>query len=92
MMSATTSTEGPSAQKQQTFEFTKRKRWADLLIAELAEAIILILSSTRKVLFCSAAAFELLGWRDEEFIDLDLCDFISGAYIFFVFLAEYVLT
>lgn len=89
-MSATTSTaaDGSSAQKelqQHNFEFTKRKRWADLLIAELAEAIILILSSSRKVLFCSAAAYELLGWRDEEFIDIDLCDFMNGAQILYIF-------
>ena len=37
------------------FEFTKRKRWADLLITELTEAIILILSTQCQILYCSAA-------------------------------------
>ena len=63
---------------KQTFEFTKRKRWADLLINELSEAIVLILSPGREVMFCGAAVNELLGWKDEEFIDRDLIEFITG--------------
>jgi len=70
---------GPSAQKPPvTFEFTKRKRWADLLIKELADAIIFILSPTCKVLYCGTAVTELLGWRDEELIDGDLMDLINA--------------
>ncbi|KAG1800891.1 white collar 2 type of transcription factor [Suillus plorans] len=61
-----------------TFEFTKRKRWADLLIHELSEAIIFVLSSESKVLFCSRAVSELLGWRDTELIDKDMLDFVNG--------------
>ncbi|KAG2146884.1 white collar 2 type of transcription factor [Suillus bovinus] len=61
-----------------TFEFTKRKRWADLLIHELSEAIIFVLSNECKVLFCSRAVSELLGWRDTELIDKDLVDFANG--------------
>jgi hypothetical protein len=62
---------------QQPFEFTKRKRWADLLITELADAIIFILSSTCKVLYCGTAVNELLGWRDVDLIDGDLINFID---------------
>ncbi|KAG2157560.1 white collar 2 type of transcription factor [Suillus clintonianus] len=61
-----------------TFEFTKRKRWADLLIHELSEAIIFVLSNECKVLFCSRAISELLGWRDTELIDKDLVDLVNG--------------
>jgi len=69
---------GPSAHKPlPIFEFTKRKRWADLLIKELADAIILILSPTRKILYCGTAVTELLGWKDEELIDGDLMDLIN---------------
>lgn len=63
-----------------TFEFTKRKRWADLLIHELSEAIIFVLSSESKVLFCSRAVSELLGWRDTELIDKDILDFVNGKH------------
>ena len=64
-----------------TFEFTKRKRWADLLITELTEAIILILSTQCQILYCSAAVKELLGWRDEDLIDTQLLDLVNGAWM-----------
>jgi PAS domain-containing protein len=64
-----------------TFEFTKRKRWADLLITELTEAIILILSTQCQILYCSAAVKELLGWRDEELIDAEFLDLVNGAWM-----------
>lgn len=65
---------------QLTFEFTKRKRWADLLITELADAIILILSPSLKILFCGTAVTEILGWSDHELIDSDLIDLIPRKY------------
>jgi hypothetical protein len=60
------------------FEFTKRKRWADLLITELTEAIVLILSTKCQILYCSAAVKELLGWRDEDLIDTEFLDLVNG--------------
>ncbi|VDB82760.1 unnamed protein product [Peniophora sp. CBMAI 1063] len=61
------------------FEFTRRKRWADLLINELSEGIIFALSSTGKVLFCSHSSFELLGWRDEELVDHNVSEIMHHA-------------
>ncbi|KAF9818613.1 hypothetical protein IEO21_02593 [Rhodonia placenta] len=61
----------------QVFEFTKRKRWADLLVTELSEAIILVLSATCQVWYCGAAVTELLGWKDEDLVDVDLTDFMN---------------
>ncbi|KAL1744353.1 blue light receptor [Schizophyllum fasciatum] len=62
----------------QIFEFTKRKRWADLLVTELADAIILVLGVPNpKVLYCGAAVEELLGWRDTDVIDLDLTELMN---------------
>ncbi|TRM59280.1 blue light receptor [Schizophyllum amplum] len=70
------STSGPGA--AQLFEFTKRKRWADLLITELADAIILVLAVPNpKILYCGAAVEELLGWRDADVIDLDLTELMN---------------
>lgn len=63
------------------FEFTKRKRWADLLITELTEAIILILSTQCQILYCSSAVKELLGWRDEDLIDTEFLDLVNGTWI-----------
>ena len=71
----------PSSFPSSTFEFTKRKRWADLLITELTEAIILILSTRCQILYCGAAVKELLGWRDEDLIDTEFLDLVNGAWI-----------
>jgi hypothetical protein len=64
-----------------TFEFTKRKRWADLLITELTEAIILILSTQCQILYCSAVVKELLGWGDKDLIDTEFLDLVNGAWM-----------
>ncbi|KZT69778.1 hypothetical protein DAEQUDRAFT_709504 [Daedalea quercina L-15889] len=61
----------------QTFEFTKRKRWADLLVTELREAIVLVLSPACKVWYCGAAVEDLLGWKDEELVDGDITDLMN---------------
>ncbi|KAF8891182.1 hypothetical protein BD779DRAFT_1513708 [Infundibulicybe gibba] len=69
---------GSSPQKPPlTFEFTKRKRWADLLVTELADVLIFILSPTCKVLYCGSAVTELLGWRDVDLVEYDLLEFIN---------------
>jgi PAS domain-containing protein len=69
--------------KQPTFEFTRRKRWAELLVNELSEAITLVLSPVGKILFCGPAVTELLGWRDEELIDGDLLELVNGEHFLF---------
>ncbi|KZP12714.1 hypothetical protein FIBSPDRAFT_921787 [Athelia psychrophila] len=66
-----------TAKSPSSFEFTKRKKYADLLISELTDAIQLILSLECKVLFCSPAVTELLGWRDEDLIDGDFIELIN---------------
>ena len=53
----------PPSLSPPNFEFTKRQRWADLLTAELTEAIILTFSTQCQILYCSVAVKELLGWR-----------------------------
>ena len=61
------------------FEFTKRKRWADLLVTELNDSVILVLSEACQVWYCGNAVTELLGWRDDELVDGDLIDLMNGA-------------
>ncbi|KAI0807757.1 hypothetical protein C8Q74DRAFT_1213577 [Fomes fomentarius] len=74
-----TSTQPVSPVKEiPVFEFTKRKRWADLLITELNDSIIFVLSETCKVWYCGNAVSELLGWRDDELVDGDLLDLMNA--------------
>lgn len=77
-MSGPSSSSAPNQKNQPTFEFTKRKRFADLLITELVGTINLVLSSDCKILFCGAAVTDLLGWRDEDLVDGDLIELING--------------
>ncbi|KAI9065359.1 GATA-domain-containing protein, partial [Trametes sanguinea] len=60
------------------FEFTKRKRWADLLITEVSDTLILVLSESCQVWYCGSAVTELLGWRDDELVDGDLIDLMNA--------------
>lgn len=81
MQMSTTSAAGPSqdqAKPQQTFDFTKKKRWADLLLTELVDNIVLVLSVGGKILYCGNAVTELLGWRDVELIDVDFVNLVDG--------------
>ena len=78
---STTSAAGQSqaqAKTQQTYDFTKRKRWADLLLTELVDNIVLILSVSGKILYCGNAVTELLGWRDVDLVDLDFVNLVDG--------------
>ncbi|EMD38174.1 hypothetical protein CERSUDRAFT_122924 [Gelatoporia subvermispora B] len=59
------------------FEFTRRKRWADLLVAELSDAVALVLAADGTVWYCGAAVEELLGWRDAELVDGDFGDLVN---------------
>jgi PAS domain-containing protein len=67
--------------QQLIFDFTKRKRWADLLITELTEVIMLVLSDTGVVWYCGPAVEDLLGWTDEEVVDMNFCEVMNGARI-----------
>jgi hypothetical protein len=68
----------PSSSGAKTFDFTKRKRWADLLATDLAEGTNFVLSPACIVLYCGPTVQELIGWRDEDFVDHNLLDFLSG--------------
>jgi len=97
-MSTTTTAPGVAAaagQSPQTYDFTKRKRWADLLLTELVDNIALVLSVSGKILYCGKAVTELLGWRDVDLVDVDFVNLIDGkdrssSLAFFFFLTTYV--
>jgi hypothetical protein len=62
------------------YEFPKRKRWADLILTELVDVVVFIVSPTCKILYCGAAITEILGWRDIDLIDLDFSELIDGNF------------
>lgn len=72
------STNGNSQSK--VFDFTKRKRWADLLITELSGVVMVILSSSGNVMFCGEAAKEMLHWK-EDVNELPIVDLMHRALL-----------
>ena len=70
----------PPSSSTSTFEFTKRKHWADL-ITELTETVILIFSTRCQILYCGTAVKELLGWRNEDLIDTKFLDLVNGTLV-----------
>ncbi|KAJ7461516.1 blue light receptor [Mycena latifolia] len=60
-----------------SFEFGKRKRWADLVITELVDVLLLVLSPQGKVLYCGNGLRGLLGWKDTDLIDYDFADLLN---------------
>jgi hypothetical protein len=73
------------------WDFTKRKRWTDLLITELSDTIILILAPTCKILYCDQAIQELLGWNDADLVDYDFLGLISGEYFILIVPTTFVI-
>ncbi|KAJ7256488.1 hypothetical protein B0H12DRAFT_1112318 [Mycena haematopus] len=60
------------------FEFGKRKRWADLVVTELVDVLLLVLSPQGKVLYCGNGLKGLLGWTDTDIIDYDFTDLLDA--------------
>ncbi|KAH6918451.1 white collar 2 protein [Coprinopsis sp. MPI-PUGE-AT-0042] len=60
------------------FDFLKRKRWADLLIAELYDTMGFVVTPSTKVIYCRCAGMgDQFGWSENDFIDCELTDFIN---------------
>ncbi|KAJ7112419.1 hypothetical protein C8R43DRAFT_1040697 [Mycena crocata] len=68
----------PLSNAAPSFEFGKRKRWADLVITELVDVLLLVLSSQGKVLYCGNGLKGLLGWNDKDIIDYDFSDLLNA--------------
>jgi PAS domain-containing protein len=71
----------PNPHPVPSWEFTRRKRWADLIATELSEAIVLVLSPRRKVLYCNPSVREMLGWLDDDLVDMDFTELVNGLYL-----------
>ncbi len=74
---------------QLTFDFTKRKRWADLLLTELVDNIVFVLSTQGKILYCGHAITELLGWKEVDLLDISFLELVDGEHSIFFFLFHF---
>ena len=60
------------------FEFTCRKRWADILVSKVLGTLMLILNAAGLILYSGAAIKELLGWEVEDFINKTVLNLLSS--------------
>lgn len=70
----------PTSQQQQSknhFEFTRRKKWTDIIISELPDTLILILDLDARIQYVNASVRELLGWDVEELSESSVLTLIN---------------
>lgn len=65
-----------------TFEFTRRKKWTDILLSELPDTVLFVLDFTRVIQYANPGASEALGWDVEEMVDMDVLKFINSEFRF----------
>ncbi|KAG9127843.1 blue light receptor [Ceratobasidium sp. 392] len=65
-----------SSKPPPVFEFTKRKKWADILISELSGSLLLVLNPSAHILWASPAIAEQLGWREDELLERPVRDIL----------------
>ena len=70
--------EGATQKSQAIFEFTKRKRWADVLVSELVNVAILVLSQTGSIMHADAAAHTVTGYSEDQLLGKNFSDIIHG--------------
>ena len=78
--SGSTSANGANANANPTtFEFTRRKKWQDILLSELPDTVLFVLDVHRVIQYANPGATEALGWDVEEMVDKDVLDFVNSA-------------
>ena len=79
--------QGQSSQQgqkgSQIFEFTKRKKWSNILLSEQPDTLIVILDYHSRVQYVGPGMREVLGWEVEELIETNFLDLVNGAYLLF---------
>ena len=75
---------------RQIFEFTRRKKWQDILLSELPDTVLFVLDVHRVIQYANPGATEALGWDVEEMVDKDVLDFINSASLIASFFLEYL--
>jgi PAS domain S-box-containing protein len=62
------------------FEFTKRKRWADVLISELVNVAVLVFSQTGDIIHADAAVHAVTGYSEDQLIGKNFSDILQGQF------------
>jgi PAS domain S-box-containing protein len=62
------------------FEFTKRKRWADVLVSELVNVAILVFSQTGAIIHADAAVHTVTGYSEDQLLGKNFSDILHGQF------------
>ena len=67
-----------AAPSQSTFDFTKRRRWTDVLLSSLPGAALLVLDKYGSIEYAGPGTHSVLGWEIEEVVERNVLDFVNG--------------
>ncbi|EJD53150.1 GATA-domain-containing protein [Auricularia subglabra TFB-10046 SS5] len=58
------------------FDFTRRKKWQDILVTEVSGCMTVVLSLQGKVLFATRSVREILGYRETDIVDTNISEYL----------------
>lgn len=63
---------------QKIFDFTKRRRWTDVLLSSLPGAALLVLDKYGSIEYAGPGTRAVLGWEIEEVVERNVLEFVNG--------------
>ena len=64
----------------QIFEFTKRKKWTNILLSEQPDTVIVILDNDNRVQYVGPGMRDVLGWEVEDLVETDFLEVVNGMF------------
>lgn len=77
---ATSGTKSGHTAAQKPFDFTKRRRWADVLLSALPGAALLVLDKRGAIEYSGPGTKAVLGWDVDEVVEKNVLEFVNGAF------------
>ena len=64
----------------QIYEFTKRKKWTNILLSEQPDTVIVILDYDNRVQYVGPGMRDVLGWEVEDLVEKDFLEVVNSAF------------
>lgn len=73
-------------QTPKTFDFTRRRRWADVLLSALPGAALFVIDKHGSIEYSGPGTRAVLGWDVDDVIERNVLEFVNGeSYLFHLF-------
>lgn len=82
---SSSSAAAPQIKRSSRFDFTKKRRWGDLVTADMVEDVGFIVNVALAVLWCGPAVYDVLGWRETDLLDSEVTEYMNGMSAPFIF-------